>query len=139
MSLTASCSNIFLATGTGRFRIRPDLPREQRTVISAIRISSSPHAVLGSSVPVMSLPTPEREEPPMPRRFMRAVRGAEVVGAVVAAAVLAILFLPKLAGGGDAAPPRIQEPGLNVAVPPAVGSAAFLVGPPPGFVAAHGP
>ena len=42
----------------------------------------------------------------MARRFTRAVRGAEVVGAVVAVAVLAILFLPKLAGGGDAAPRR---------------------------------
>src|SRR5260370_41084477 len=127
MSLTASCSNIFLATGTGRFRIRPDLPREQRTVISAIRISSSPHAVLGSSVPVMSLPTPEREEPSMPRRFMRAVRGAEVVGAVVAAAVLAILFLPKVAGGGAAAPPALQAPDLNVAGVPARDSGGVFV------------
>jgi NitT/TauT family transport system substrate-binding protein len=74
----------------------------------------------------------------MPRRFMRAVRGAEVVGAVVAAAVLAILFLPKLAGGGDAAPPVIQEPDLNVAVVPAVDSAGFFVALHQGLFAAHG-
>src|ERR1700726_70848 len=116
MSLTASCSNIFLATGTGRFRIRPDLPREQRTVISAIRISSSLHACLGLGCARDVFADPRKGGTSMPRRFMRAVRGAEVVGAVVAAAVLAILFLPKLAGGGDAAPSVIQEPDLNVAV-----------------------
>src|SRR5260370_39126078 len=86
----------------------------------------------------MSLPTLRREEPSMPRRFMRAVRGAEVVGAVVAAAVLAILFLPKLAGGGDAAPPVIQEPDLNVAVGPAVGSAGVFVALHQGSFAARG-
>src|ERR1700685_4147752 len=133
MSLTASCSNIFLATGAGRFRIRPDLPREQRTVTSAIRISSSPQAVLGlvCARDVFADPR-EREEPSMARRFTRAVRGAEVVGAVVAVAVLAILFLPKLTGGGDAAPSVIEEPDLNVAVVPAVDSAGFFVGLPHG-------
>ena len=74
----------------------------------------------------------------MPRRFMRAVRGAEVVGAVVAAAVLAILFLPKLTAGGDAAPPVIGEPDLNVAVVPAVDSAGFFVALHQGLFAAHG-
>jgi NitT/TauT family transport system substrate-binding protein len=60
------------------------------------------------------------------------------VGAVVAAAVLAILFLPKLAGGGDAAPSVIQEPDLNVAVVPAVDSAGFFVALHQGLFAAHG-
>jgi NitT/TauT family transport system substrate-binding protein len=69
---------------------------------------------------------------------MRAVRGAEVVGAVVAAAVLAILFLPKLAGGGDAAPSVMNEPDLNVAVVPAVDSAGFFVALHQGLFAAHG-
>ena len=74
----------------------------------------------------------------MPRRFMRAVRGAEIVGAVIAAAVLAILFLPKLAGGGDAAPSVMGEPDLNVAVVPAVDSAGFFVALHQGLFAARG-
>jgi NitT/TauT family transport system substrate-binding protein len=75
----------------------------------------------------------------MARRFTRAVRGAEVVGAIVAVAVLAILFLPKLTGGGDAAPPpAIGEPDLNVAVVPAVDSAGFVVALHQGLFAAHG-
>jgi NitT/TauT family transport system substrate-binding protein len=74
----------------------------------------------------------------MARRFTRVVRGAEVVGAVVAVAVLAILFLPKLAGGGDAAPSVTEEPDLNVAVVPAVDSAGFFVALHPGLFAAHG-
>src|SRR5271154_772693 len=74
----------------------------------------------------------------MARRFTRAVRGAEVVGAIVAVAVLAILFVPKLTGGGDAAPPVIEEPDLNVAVVPAVDSAGFFVALHQGLFAAHG-
>ena len=74
----------------------------------------------------------------MARRFTRAVRGAEVVGAVVAVAVLAILFLPKLTGGGDAAPSVIEEPDLNVAVVPAVDSAGFFVALHQGLFAARG-
>src|SRR5580704_138044 len=74
----------------------------------------------------------------MARRFTRVVRGAEVVGAVVAVAVLAILFLPKLAGGGDAASPVIAEPDLNVAVVPAVDSAGFFVALHQGLFAARG-
>jgi NitT/TauT family transport system substrate-binding protein len=74
----------------------------------------------------------------MARRFTRAVRGAEVVGAIVAVAVLAILFVPKLAGGGDAAPPVMEEPQLNVAVVPAVDSAGFFVALHQGLFAAHG-
>jgi len=69
---------------------------------------------------------------------MRAVRGAEIVGAVIAAAVLAILFLPKLAGGGDAAPSVMGEPDLNVAVVPAVDSAGFFVALHQGLFAAQG-
>ena len=74
----------------------------------------------------------------MARRFMRAVRGAEIVGAVVAIVVLAILFLPKLAGGGAAATSAIGEPDLNVAVVPAVDSAGFFVALHKGLFAAHG-
>src|SRR5487761_1834012 len=74
----------------------------------------------------------------MPRRFMRAVRGAEIVGAVIAAAVLAILFLPKLAGGGDAAPSVMEDPDLNVAVVPAADSAGFFVALHEGLFAARG-
>jgi NitT/TauT family transport system substrate-binding protein len=74
----------------------------------------------------------------MARRFTRVVRGVEVVGAIVAAAILAILFLPKLTAGGDAAPPVIGEPDLNVAVVPAVDSAGFFVALHQGLFAAHG-
>jgi NitT/TauT family transport system substrate-binding protein len=69
---------------------------------------------------------------------MRAVRGAEIVGAVVATVVLAILFLPKLAGGGAAATSGIGEPDLNVAVVPAVDSAGFFVALRQGLFAARG-
>jgi NitT/TauT family transport system substrate-binding protein len=74
----------------------------------------------------------------MARRFMRAVRGAEIVGAGVAVAVLAILFIPRLAGGGDAAPSVMDQPDLNVAVVPAVDSAGFFVALHEGLFAAHG-
>jgi NitT/TauT family transport system substrate-binding protein len=56
----------------------------------------------------------------------------------VAVAVLAILFLPKLAGGGNAAPSVMEEPDLNVAVVPAVDSAGFFVALHRGLFAAHG-
>src|ERR1700721_3532806 len=74
----------------------------------------------------------------MARRFIRTVRGAEVVGAVVAVVVLAILFVPRLASGGDAAPSVIDEPDLNVAVVPAVDSAVFFVALHQGLFAARG-
>jgi NitT/TauT family transport system substrate-binding protein len=74
----------------------------------------------------------------MVRRFTRAVRAAEVIGAVAAAAVLAILFLPRLTGGGDAAPPVIEQPDLNVAVVPAADSAGFFVALHEGLFAARG-
>ena len=74
----------------------------------------------------------------MPRRFMRAVRGAEIAGAVLAVAVLAILFLPRLTGGGDAAPSVTEDPDLNVAVVPAVDSAGFFVALHQGLFAARG-
>jgi NitT/TauT family transport system substrate-binding protein len=74
----------------------------------------------------------------MARRFARAVRAAEIVGAVVAAAILAILFLPRFAGGGEAAPSPIEQPDLNVAVVPAVDSAGFFVALHEGLFAAHG-
>jgi NitT/TauT family transport system substrate-binding protein len=72
------------------------------------------------------------------RRFTRAVRAVEIAGAVVAVAVLAILFLPRLAGGGNAAAPVIEQPDLNVAVVPAVDSAGFFVALHKGLFAAHG-
>ncbi len=74
----------------------------------------------------------------MPRRFTRAVRAAEIVGAVAALAILAILFLPRLTGGGNAAPPAIEQPDLNVAVVPAVDSAGFFVALHEGLFTAHG-
>jgi NitT/TauT family transport system substrate-binding protein len=74
----------------------------------------------------------------MARRFMRAVRGAEIAGAVVAVAVLAILFLPRLAGGGNAAPSVVEDPDLNVAVVPAVDSAGFFVALHQGLFTARG-
>ena len=74
----------------------------------------------------------------MARRFVRAVRGAEVAGAVLVVAVLAILFLPRLTGGGDAAPSVIEDPDLNVAVVPAVDSAGFFVALHQGLFAARG-
>ena len=73
----------------------------------------------------------------MPRRFTQAVRAAEALGAVVAVAVLAILFLPRLTGGGDAAP-AVEQPDLNVAVVPAVDSAGFFVALHEGLFAARG-
>jgi NitT/TauT family transport system substrate-binding protein len=74
----------------------------------------------------------------MVRRFTRAVRTAEMVVAVVAAAILAILFLPRLTIGGDAAAPAIEQPDLNVAVVPAADSAGCFVALHEGLVAAHG-
>jgi NitT/TauT family transport system substrate-binding protein len=74
----------------------------------------------------------------MARRFTRAVRAAEILGAAATAAVLAILFLPRLTGGGDAAPSVIEQPDLNVAVVPAVDSAGFFVALHEGLFAARG-
>ena len=74
----------------------------------------------------------------MARRFTRAVRAAEMLGAVATIAVLAMLFLPRIAGGGDAAPPVIEQPDLNVAVVPAADSAGFFVALHKGLFAARG-
>ena len=74
----------------------------------------------------------------MARRFTRAVRVAEMVGAVAAAAVLAMLFLPRFTGGGDAAAPAVEQPDLNVAVVPAADSAGFFVALHEGLFAARG-
>src|ERR1700683_475113 len=140
MSLTATCSNIFCATGTGRFRMGLDHSRPGAAQSSRGHPDRfEPADGLGAHLcPVMSLSTLEREEPAMPRRFMRAVRGAEIAGAVLAVAVLAILFLPRLTGGGDAAPSVIRHPDLNVGGVPAVDSAGFFVALHEGLFAAHG-
>jgi NitT/TauT family transport system substrate-binding protein len=61
------------------------------------------------------------------RRFTRGVRIAEVVCAVAAGVVLAILFLPSVTGGSAAAPSGVQPVNLNVAVVPAADSAGFFV------------
>jgi NitT/TauT family transport system substrate-binding protein len=61
------------------------------------------------------------------RRFTRAVRIVEVVCAVAASVVLAILFLPSISGGSNAAPTASQPADLNVAVVPAADSAGFFV------------
>lgn len=74
----------------------------------------------------------------MARRFTRVVRAVELLGAVAALAVLAILFLPRFTGGGDAAQPAIEQPDLNVAVVPAVDSAGFFVALHQGLFAARG-
>jgi len=74
----------------------------------------------------------------MPRRFTRAVRAVEILGAVAAVVVLAILFVPRLSGGGNTATPGIEQPDLNVAVVPAVDSAGFFVAMHEGLFAAHG-
>jgi NitT/TauT family transport system substrate-binding protein len=74
----------------------------------------------------------------MPRRFTQAIRVAEAVGAVVAVAVLAILFLPRFTGGGSAASPAVEQQDLNVAVVPAVDSAGFFVALHEGLFAARG-
>ena len=74
----------------------------------------------------------------MPRRFTRAVRVAEIAGAIAAVVVLAILFVPRLSSGGNAATTGIEQPDLNVAVVPAVDSAGFFVALHQGLFAAHG-
>src|SRR6266480_3926726 len=74
----------------------------------------------------------------MPRRFTRVVRIAEILGAVAAVVVLAILFVPRLSSGGNAATPGIEQPDVNVAVVPAVDSAGFFVAMHQGLFAAHG-
>jgi NitT/TauT family transport system substrate-binding protein len=74
----------------------------------------------------------------MPRRFTRAVRAAEILGAVAAVVVLAILFVPRFSGGGNAATPGIEQPDLNVAAVPAVDSAGFFVALHEGLFTAHG-
>jgi NitT/TauT family transport system substrate-binding protein len=74
----------------------------------------------------------------MARRFMRAVRGVEVLGAVVAVAILAILFLPRFTSGGNASTSVIGQPDLNVAVVPAVDSAGFFVALHQGLFTKHG-
>jgi NitT/TauT family transport system substrate-binding protein len=51
---------------------------------------------------------------------------------------LAILFVPRLTGGGDAAPRAIEQPDLNVAVVPAADSAGFFVALHEGLFAARG-
>ena len=74
----------------------------------------------------------------MPRRFARAVRAVEILGAAVAVAILAILFLPRLTSGGAAATHVIEQPDLNVAVVPAADSAGFFVALHQGLFAARG-
>ena len=74
----------------------------------------------------------------MPRRFTQAMRAAEALGAVVAVAILAILFLPRFTSGGDAASTVVEQQDLNVAVVPAVDSAGFFVALHQGLFAQRG-
>jgi NitT/TauT family transport system substrate-binding protein len=75
----------------------------------------------------------------MIRRFTRAIRVVEIIGVAAAVAVLAILLVPRVTGGGDAsASPVLEQPDLNVAVVPAVDSAGFFVALHEGLFAAHG-
>src|ERR1039457_6796047 len=121
MSLTAICSSICDATSSGRFSLSPG---------PAPAVRGRPSKQPGSgrrSRRGSSLPTLRKRGPAVIRRFTRAVRAAEIFVAVIAVAVLAILFLPRLTGGGNAAAPAIEQPDLNVAVVPAVDSAGFFV------------
>jgi NitT/TauT family transport system substrate-binding protein len=74
----------------------------------------------------------------MARRFTRAVRVAEICGAALVVAVLAILFAPRFTGGGNAAPAVIEQPALNVAVVPTADSAGFFVALHEGLFTARG-
>src|SRR5213596_809886 len=74
----------------------------------------------------------------MPRRFIRAVRAAQIAGAAVAIIALAILFMPRGSGGGDPARADVEQPDVTVAVVPAVDSAGFFVALHKGLFAAHG-
>jgi NitT/TauT family transport system substrate-binding protein len=74
----------------------------------------------------------------MARRFTRVLKRAEVVGSVVVLVILAILFLPRFTGGGEAAQRGIEQPDLNVAVVPAADSAGFFVALHEGLFAARG-
>jgi NitT/TauT family transport system substrate-binding protein len=74
----------------------------------------------------------------MPRRFNRAVRAAQIVGAAVAIVALAILFMPRGSGGGDPARADVEQPDVTVAVVPAADSAGFFVALHQGLFTAHG-
>src|SRR5579863_182139 len=74
----------------------------------------------------------------MARKFTRAIRAAEVLGAAAAVAILAILFLSRPTGAGEAGTSAIEQAGLNVAVVPAADSAGFFVALHQGLFAAHG-
>src|SRR5438309_12107843 len=74
----------------------------------------------------------------MPRRFIRAVRAAQIAGAAVAIIVLAILFMPRGSGGGDPARADVEQPDVTVAVVPAADSAGFFVALHQGLFTAHG-
>jgi NitT/TauT family transport system substrate-binding protein len=74
----------------------------------------------------------------MARKFTRAVRVVEILGAAAAVAILAILFLSRPTGAGEAATPAVEQPNLNVAVVPAADSAGFFVALHQGLFAAHG-
>src|SRR6266581_2896016 len=73
----------------------------------------------------------------MPRRFTRAVRAAQIVGAAAAIIALAILFMPR-STGGDPARAAIEQPDVTVAVVPAADSAGFFVALHQGLFTAHG-
>ncbi len=74
----------------------------------------------------------------MPRRFIRAVRAAQIGGAAVAIIILAILFVPHGSSGGDPARAAVEQPDVTVAVVPAADSAGFFVALHQGLFTAHG-
>jgi NitT/TauT family transport system substrate-binding protein len=74
----------------------------------------------------------------MARKFTRAVRAVEVLGAAAAVAILAIVFLSRATGAGEAATPPVEQQDLNVAVVPAADSAGFFVALHEGLFAARG-
>ena len=74
----------------------------------------------------------------MARKFTRAVRAVEVLGAAAAVTILAILFLSRSTGAGEAATPAVEQQDLNVAVVPAADSAGFFVALHEGLFTARG-
>jgi NitT/TauT family transport system substrate-binding protein len=73
------------------------------------------------------------------RRFTRVVHRAELIAVVLAAVVLAVVFLPGRSSSGSAASlPSIEQPDLNVAVVPTVDSAGFFIALKQGLFAKKG-
>src|SRR5579875_458454 len=119
MSLTETCTTISRATGTTMLR-GPPAGVQVRHAASGPAPLRARWTPARRPCPAAAAPRPSpgrrKEALPMARRFARAVRAAEVVGAVAAVTILAILFLPRFADGGDAALPAVDSAGFFVAL-----------------------